>query len=178
MGHRLRLFAGPKAALRPIAAVSPHARAFALTPLASVFVVPLTDDLHDDLHRHNGTGEWLDFNNQMSAPLFTTTDMAFAARASAGSALAWLETNYFGGRGEQIAAVWIGGALHMKPTVMRDDEARHVSLRPASLRPINVAMRLFGIVAASPDQDEFDAFGLGSVLTNEDLVVRAHPVDL
>ncbi|MEQ1695918.1 MAG: hypothetical protein ABL901_08760 [Hyphomicrobiaceae bacterium] len=166
--HRVRLFVGTKAALRVIVGLVPVAQAFALTPGASVFALPLTDEVHDGLHRVNGTGEWIEFGEGAElAPLLTTTDMACAARASLGSALAWIETGHAGGAVEQVAAVWIDGALAMKPNVLQAGENRQ-----RSLRPVNMALRLLGVHAGAVG-DEFAAFGFARYETTEVIVARA-----
>lgn len=167
-GHHVRLFVGTKAALRVIAGLAPVAQVFALTPGASVFALPLTDEVHEGLHRVNGTGEWIEFGGGAAlAPLLTTTDVACAARVSLGSALAWIETGHVGAAIEQVAAVWIDGALAMKPNVLRADENRQ-----PSLRPVNMALRMLG-VAAGPVGDEFAAFGLARYESNDVIVERA-----
>lgn len=165
--HQVRLFVGPKAALRVIVGVVPRAQVFALTPEASVYALPLTDELHDGLHRSNGTGEWIEFGGADFAPLLTTTDAACAARASLGSALAWIEAVHMRGGVEEVAAVWIDGALSMKPNVLRGGENRQ-----RSLRPVNMALRLLGVNAGTAG-DEFAAFGLARYESNEEIVARA-----
>jgi hypothetical protein len=172
MGHCLSLFIGHKTALRVIVEIVPAAQVFALTPDATVFVLPLTDAVHAGLHAANGTGEWLDLASDESGFLFTTTDMVVAARASVGSALAWVATEYHGGDGEQIAAVWIDGQLQMKPTLLREGETR-----PPALRPINMALRQLGVATKAP-RDAFDTFGLGAYRWNDDIVAEATPVRL
>lgn len=65
-----------------------------------------------------------------------------------------IETDYFGGAGDQAAVVYAGESLLMSPAV-------------AAKRPINQALRLLG-VSASQGQDEFDTIGLGEFRTFED----------
>ena len=169
MPHAVRMFVGPKAALRPFVALVPAARVYALTPGASVFALPLTEAVHDALHASYGTGEWIDFATDESGPRLTTSDMEFAARASNGSALAWLMTEYHGGNGEQAAGAWINGALQMKPSLLRDADCP-----PRSLWPINMALRLLGVKAGTgPYDDEFAAFGLPAYRSEEDFAARA-----
>ena len=111
------------------------------------------------LHGRYGTGEWLEQPTHPDAapPCLTSTDLAFAATASVGTGLAYLETNYFGGAGWQSAAVWIDGRLAMRPALVHASEAR-----PPKLWPINGALRLLGVSAsyARLADDEFTAFGL------------------
>lgn len=178
-GHNVVLFLGPKAVLRPFAAVAQGARAYALQPSASLFVVPLTDEVHEALHRANGTGEWLALTTASERTLLTTTDVGFAAHASKGSALAWIATGYQGHEGWQAAAVWIDGATAMKPTLLEVGENR-----PQALAPINTALRLMGINTAAPPQvtqpawDEFAGFGLGRYRSNEAIAAHAMAVPI
>ena len=65
--------------------------------------------------------------------------------------VAFIETEYFGGFGEQRARV---------------KEGREVLLAKGQ---INDALRLLGVVA-TPDKDEFDVVGLGRWRDNEDWV--------
>ena len=51
LGHAVRLFVGPLVALRAFEKISRHARIFALTPEATVFVVPFDEDLEDDVQQ-------------------------------------------------------------------------------------------------------------------------------
>ena len=164
------MLVGPKAALRPYGAIVPAARVFALTPGAFLFVLPLSDDIHDALHAANGTGEWLIVGGSDRSLRLTTTDMAFAGRASAGSALGWIETDYSGGAGTQAGAVWTGGELTMRPSLLPDRENR-----PWPLRPVNAALRMLGVSATGTglQSDEFATFGLGHYRSNEDIVREA-----
>ncbi len=100
MGHAVRLFAGPFFALRTFEQISRHARIFALTPEATVFVVPFDEDLEDDVQQFQGTGDCL-----VAGPRISTGVMVFAARASQGGRISYLETEHFGGVGEQNAVL-------------------------------------------------------------------------
>lgn len=164
MGHNVRAFAGPIAALRPFLALARGARAYALTAAADTLVLPVTDDLHDTLHAVYGTGEWL-----TEGPRLSTGDMAFAATASRGTVLAYVETNYFGGEGEQSAMLWRDGSEVLRPTRMATATAR---TRPPYLWPVNVALRGLGITALA-GQDEFTTFGLGHFRSVEDIMDHA-----
>jgi hypothetical protein len=66
-----------------------------------------------------------------------------------------IETEYFGGQGEQAAAVYRGGEVLMAPAV-------------AETGPINVALRHLGVHAVQ-GKDEFDTVGLGSFRSFDDL---------
>ena len=67
----------------------------------------------------------------------------FARRLGLGI-YALIETNYFGGLGDQCAAVYHGDRVEMEPTK----------------GGINAALRMLG-VERQPDLDEFDTIGLG-----------------
>ena len=167
MGHDVRLLAGPPGALRRYLDVLPGAAIYALTPGAAHLVLPLTDDIHDALHSVYGTGEWL-----AEGPRLSSGDLAFAIEASRGTALAYLETVYFGGAGEQSAMLWVGGGEILRPTRMTAAEAR---TRPPAFWPINVALKGLGVRAA-PGADEFTTFGLGLFRSAEDIIGGAVPV--
>ncbi len=168
MGHSLRLFAGPLLALRLFEQASEHAKIYGLTAASNLFVVPLDDDLQDDLHNVSGTGDWLE-----KGPRISTGDMAFAARASQGAAVAYLETEYFGGVGEQSAVLWKGGQLVLGPLTMEITMAS----RPRSLWPINAALRGLGVNAeGSPFADEFEAFGLAAYRSHDVIAAKAYAV--
>lgn len=73
-----------------------------------------------------------------------------------GAVYALIETDYFGGTGDQAAAVYCGGRTLMEP-------------RRAAIGPINQALQHLG-VRAGPFLDEFDTVGLGRFRTLEDLL--------
>lgn len=77
-----------------------------------------------------------------------------AARASYGSKIAYLETEYYGGQGAQAAIVWERGHVVVGPMI-------------ADYGPVNSALRFLG-VRAPLRVDEFDAIGFGAVRQNED----------
>lgn len=77
-----------------------------------------------------------------------------AVSASAKGAIAYLETEYFGGDGAQTAIVWDEGKVVYGPCVRSEGT-------------INAALRILG-VEAKRGQDEFLTVGLGLVSSNED----------
>jgi hypothetical protein len=176
MGHNIRIFAGPRAALRPFVTLVPQARVYALTPQSALFVLLWDDAIVDAFHAAYGTGEWLelcDMGGQSRGLHLTTSDVTFASRASVQTALVWIETEFIGGAGTQIASAWIDGAVQIKPSVHRDGE-----LRPSILRPVNMALRLLGVAVKAPAADEFEAFGLAAYRSNDQIAARAMPVRL
>ncbi len=156
--------------MRAFTQASRAARIFALRPEAQIFVVPLSDDLQDDLHSQFGTGDWLE-----RGPRISTGDMAFAAKASRLAGVGYLETEYFGGDGEQSAVLWKGGELAVGPLCFAINGKDSGIGRPRSLWPINVVLRGLGFVATS-FADEFEAFGLGDYRSVDDIEARAVPI--
>jgi hypothetical protein len=78
----------------------------------------------------------------------------FAMHLSRASAVAYIETDYFGGAGGQSAIVWRDGQVVFGPA---NGEAG----------PINEALQVLG-VHADGEGDEFDALGLGKVRATGD----------
>lgn len=172
------LFVGPAAALRPIVGIASSARIFALMPRTSLLVLPLCQEVRDQLHMAHGTGEWLTTEPGYLGAGLTTTDLAFAARASAGSALAWIATAPSpegDGRTHEGAAVWIDGAVAMRPTLMPASERR-----PRKLWPVNMALRSLGVDTGRADAgtNESDVFGLARFQSNDAIRKRALAVQL
>lgn len=156
--------------MRAIRAAVPAGRVYQTVPRSPVLIMPLDEHVHDGLHRVNGTGEWLELGADQFAPLLTTTDAVFLQRASAGSALAWFEALTDEDGLWQVAAVWIDGAVAMKPNLMRAGENR-----PSSLRPIHAALRMVGAAGAG---DAFAALGLDRFASNEDIATAAAAIEV
>ncbi|MFJ4484872.1 hypothetical protein ACIP3D_21240 [Streptomyces longwoodensis] len=73
---------------------------------------------------------------------------------SAGGPVAYVEAEYFGGAGEQRAAVWEGGSLVLGPLRIEEGEPF-----PPAGSPVSRALRRLGITAR-PGEDEFATAGL------------------
>ncbi len=73
---------------------------------------------------------------------------------SAGGPVAYVEAEYFGGVGEQRAAVWEGGTIALGPLHVEGE-----GFGPSG-SPISQALRRLGVVA-SAGEDEFSCVGLG-----------------
>ncbi|MGG7569794.1 hypothetical protein [Streptomyces sirii] len=73
---------------------------------------------------------------------------------STGGPVAYVEAEYFGGVGEQRAAVWDGGTIVLGPFHVEGQ-----GFAPAG-SPISQALRRLGVVA-SVGEDEFSCVGLG-----------------
>lgn len=169
--HALRLFIGPRQALAAYQATGAGLTLYALTPSSALHVLPLSDDAHDSLHRVYGTGEWLD-----SGPRLTSRDIAFAAAASAGSCLGYIETDYLAGVGRQSALAWHNGAISFGPATL--DHAADRALgrdRPRQLWPINACLRSLGVQSV-PGYDEFTSFGLANYRDVDDVCRCAIPI--
>ncbi|MFF7972244.1 hypothetical protein [Streptomyces sp. NPDC007905] len=111
-------------------------------------LLPMTDDLFDSVT-----------NGDSARPLgCRSLPGGFDGRLATWSALgpiAFVEAEYFGGAGEQQAAVWADRSLVLGP--LRVAEAEPFA-RAGS--PISQALRRLGAVARA-GQDEFSAVGLG-----------------
>ncbi|MEM1185868.1 MAG: hypothetical protein AAGI53_12815 [Planctomycetota bacterium] len=88
---------------------------------------------------------------------------ALCAEVSSTGDVALISTDYFGGVGEQLAAVWSGGRVVFAERSAGDGPVRWKRSRG----PINRALRILG-VKRSWGRDEFDAVGLGEHRDLED----------
>ncbi len=167
MIHAVSLFAGPVDVLARFREVVPSAPIVWLTPGAAIAALPLTDAVHDALHRANGTGDWAE-----TGPRLSSTDRAFARQLSVFGPIAYLETDQVGRVATQRAVLWIGGEISLGPAAM---SAAQGAGRARHLWPINAALRGLG-VRAGPDGDEFHVFGLESVRSNADILARGRLV--
>jgi hypothetical protein len=89
---------------------------------------------------------------------FRWLDSAVADRlatASLSGPLAYVEAEYFGGTGEQHAAVWDGGALAWGPLGIAFRQAI-----PPQGTAISQALRRIGVTSDDKACDEFEAVGL------------------
>ena len=82
-------------------------------------------------------------------------DAALAAATAGGGALAYVETEYFGGTGGQSAMAYVDGHAKMEPA------------RAEWAGPINQALRRIGVVPEG-EKDAFDTIGLGERRTMDD----------
>ena len=76
-------------------------------------------------------------------------ELALAAATEAGGGLAYVETEYFGGTGEQSAMAFVDGREAVAPQRARGGGGA-----------INQALRAIGVTRSAAD-DEFDTIGLG-----------------
>lgn len=123
-----------------------RALSFNLKPIrliGGITLLPLEATYCDDCSERLGVAGFVS-----DRPLLNCWVVHHMLRAIALESLfAVIETNYFGGNGDQAAAVYQGGREIMAPAV-------------ATIGPINAALRHLG-VQASAGLDEFDTVGLG-----------------
>ncbi len=116
-------------------------------------MIPITDELFDklrELYPSEKTDPYSEFW-KLSGSL-----EIFSKTLSDEGSVMYVETEYFGGVGEQAAIVWKDSQLLMPP-------------KKADSGPINEGLQLIGVVC-EPDFDEFDTVGLGHHRSNEDWV--------
>jgi hypothetical protein len=151
MGHCLRALVLTEGAAQAAATDLPQV---VLIPLAQgLSLVPVTNELFDAISPAYGgdpdpPGPWFE-------RLCGATSKWCAGLSFAGS-VAYIETEYFGGTGDQGAAVWDAGGLVYGP-----------SRAPRDV--INQALRMLG-VSRDRGRDEFDSIGLGRWRGNDDWV--------
>ncbi|MFD7436510.1 hypothetical protein [Streptomyces sp. NPDC059861] len=144
--YDLKAVIAEEAVLRDVARDLPAAR------LASVgqglWLMPMTDAVFDSVADGSDEGVWG----------FWRLPGGFEkvlAGCSAGGPVAYVEAEYFGGAGEQQAAVWDGGALVLGPLHLEEGAPF-----PPAGSPVSQALRRLGVVAGA-GQDEFSAVELG-----------------
>jgi len=132
MTHHISGFIGPEDKLTVQTKKLKNAK---IIPLVQGFAfMPLGDELYAEVYKHN------------------PKPMLWLAKRLGMDSIAWVETDYFGGAGEQSAITWINGKKHR--------------YRPQQGRPIDDAMNALGVVCEG-DNDEFDTLGLGKYRTND-----------
>lgn len=126
----------------------------------SLALLPMTDELFDTITDGTTTrllGFW-----KLPGGFESTL-----ARWSLGGPLAYVEAEYFGGVGEQRAAVWEGGTLPKDVLHVRQGEPF-----PTQGSPISQVLRRLGAVKGSY-VDEFEAVGLRRHRCTEDWAIAA-----
>jgi hypothetical protein len=145
MGYDLRAVIADGEALRGAARDLPAARLASIGQGLSL--MPMTNALFDSVADGSGVGT-LGFWRLPGG--FEKTLAAW----SAGGPVAYVEAEYFGGEGEQQAAVWNGGSIVLGPLHVEEGQPF-----PPAGSPISQALRRLGVVA-SAGEDEFSAVGL------------------
>ena len=150
MSHRISGFIGRLDALREAASVLENGR---VVPLASEFgFLPLPDSL--GALPDPGPFPELRLPGRYAA---------WAAEQSHQLPLAYIQTEYWAGRGGHGAVVWEGGAVVFGP-VVTSNEGPDPPPAPSE-RAINRAARALGVERGEAF-DEFDALGLGRHRSN------------
>ncbi|MCS0603094.1 hypothetical protein NX794_18025 [Streptomyces sp. LP11] len=145
MAYELRAVIAAEAVLRPAAAEIEGARVARLAQ--GLALLPVTDEVLGAV-TDGGDARRLGFRS------LTEGWEGGLARWSVAGPVAYVEVEYFGGAGEERAAVWAGGALTAGPF---DTSARRGFRREVS--PVSAALRRLG-VRAERGQDAFEAVGL------------------
>ncbi|MFE2263172.1 hypothetical protein [Streptomyces griseosporeus] len=145
MAYDLRAVIADGELLRGVVGELPAARLASIGQGLSL--MPVTDELFGSVTDGGGVGT-LGFWGLPGG--FETTLAAW----SAGGPVAYVEAEYFGGVGEQGAAVWNGGRIVLGPVRVGEGEPF-----PAGGSPVSQALRWLGVVA-SAGEDEFAAVGL------------------
>jgi hypothetical protein len=148
MGHHIFGFIAPCDQLADAAATLPDART---APLAAGYAfLPLAAPFHDEEEpsAHAATIQ------------LTATLGEWAAEQSKRFQIAYIETDYFGGRGVQAAIVWSNGTVVFGAVATPDYSAFEKPRPPQQGGAINQALRRLG-VSRRPASDEFDTLGLG-----------------
>ncbi|MGW6647489.1 hypothetical protein [Streptomyces iakyrus] len=117
-------------------------------------LMPMTDALFDTLTDGSGAST-LGFRRLPGGFDETLADW------SAMGPVAYVEAEYFGGTGEQRAAVWDAGTIALAPLHVDEDQPF-----PPQGSPISQALRRLGAVAGA-GEDEFSAVGLHRHRRNE-----------
>lgn len=150
MGHTLRAFIAKPELLRD--ATRGLANALVIPVGQGLALLPNTDELSEEVRKNGGGG-----GPAFEEFYWLTPGLAeLAALWSAGGAVAYVETDYFGGEGEQAAVLWENGEVVYEPY-------------KGKLGPINDVLRRMG-VARGDGLDQFDAVGLGRHRSNDDWI--------
>ena len=150
MGHTVQGFIAKADILRDAARGLGAARVVLLEQ--GFAFLPNTDDLSDEIAggTPGGKAPHEEFYKLSSALA------NFGAACSDRGAVAYVETDYWGGEGEQAAVLWEGGEVIYEP-------------ERARLGPINDVLRQMGATRGD-GLDQFDAVGLGRHRSNDDWI--------
>lgn len=161
MGHHVRGFIASEDSLRRAAASLPGAE---VVPLRLGFAfLPVSEPAG------KGQGAF-PFEHLVQ---LTPALVAWAQEQSRLFPLAYIETDYFGGSGEQSAVAWAGGQIVFGParTVDRFENGKYVPT-PLLEGAINRAVRHLGVERGDA-RDEFDALSLGRHRSNAEWLAEA-----
>lgn len=162
MGHVLHAVIGHKAPIAELAAGWWRARRIDLPQ--DFALVPLTAALHDDIV------DLADARESDPFPGFERLSAGMAIvleNASRVGPLAYIETDYFGGVGRQMAVAWQNGKVLLGP--LQSETVWTKEGMPGS-RPVDQAInRVLAAVGVwtQGDADRFDTLGLGKFRITE-----------
>jgi hypothetical protein len=141
MAYQLQAILGSKHPLQTWCDQYNHAK---LIPLyQNLYLVPFTDDLYDEINQFTKSPEITGF-------FFLNTRIASLLKNlshSTSSTIAYVESEYFGGTGEENAIVWENGDMVYK------EQGVHSA--------VNRALKQLGVIK-DEQKDEFDTVGLGN----------------
>ena len=155
MGHSLSAILGKESATTHFAS-----RWVLATPIdlpQGLRLIPLTIRLHEDIDElvNSHQPEPFDEFSYLSASVVEAI-----IQSSHAGALAYIETDYFGGVGSQAAVLWDGGKIASGPhkhTVYGDVATQ--DSKESGILAINLVLKNLGVWCKA-NQDEFDAIGL------------------
>ncbi|MFI6872889.1 hypothetical protein ACIBL6_05565 [Streptomyces sp. NPDC050400] len=162
MGYALQAVIAADELLRVASREVPGARVVSLGQGLSL--MPMTDEVFDAVTNGSSDGAELGFWKLPGG--FATV----LARWSSTGPFAYVEAEYFGGAGEQRAAVWADGSLALGP--LDASEKKRFS---RAVSPISQALRRLG-ARKRLGEDEFEAVGLDRHRNTEDWTAPA-PAD-
>ena len=152
MGHYIQAIVGSKHVLDSIQQRFGMSRVVELSQ--GLFLLPVIEELYDALP---STRDALTWEGEFHFRFLDSKVVALLKEASKESAVAYVETEYFGGDGDQGAIVARDGTIVFGPA--------------AGDGSINAALRLIGATKEAA-YDEFDAIGLSRFRNNEDWVTQ------
>ena len=153
MSHRISLIAGPLDSVRRLCGREHSCRLFA-PPVGRPFAAAPVS-----IGGEPNVPGWVGAELHGKALVLPTADMARAEAASAGGALAYLETDYSAGSGYQAATLWMDGALVFGPEIAWIGEIGW---------PVSRALEAMGVKVE--DADAYAAFGLGDIRSHAEIV--------
>ncbi len=155
MGYELQAVIAADELLHRASREIPGAR---VAPLRQgLSLIPMTDEVFDAVTDGSDGG---DLGFWKLPGRFET----LLAQWSSAGPVAYVEAEYFGGIGEQRAAVWSDGSLTLGP--LDEPEKKRFS---RAVSPISQALRRLG-ARKSLGEDEFSAVGLDRHRNNEDWI--------
>ena len=146
MGYCLQALIAKRETLEEHASVFQRARV--VTLMQNIAMIPLTDDLYDEI----GMGGEADGFYKLSPGV-----ESWAQRFSASGLVGYIEAEFFGGVGDQGAIAWSRGSRVFGPVKAQD--------------AINQCLRLLGVHTRDA-HDEFDAVGLGQHRDTNDWILQ------